>query len=371
MGRPLVPEAETAALEGQYRAIAEIVADWRYALTVSPGAAAEVTWTDCDVSRVTGYQPRDLDPRRSWLGLVPADDRPVLRRHHAALLAGRTDVAEYRIQTRAGKVRWLRDYGRALHETEDGILTVVGGVRDVTARRQAELDRARLISDLEATNEELERIALAISQELMDPLNSVASGLEDLGAKLEDAQGDLGRDVEAARDAVHRLLAMLARLDEFARIGHLPETLETVALSELAEQAVDLCRDRIEQRQIRVEVRPLPDVFGDRIQLLQLLRLLVENAIDYMGDQPAPVLEVGSERAGAKCVLYVRDNGAGIDPADLERVFDVFRRLEPRSSGTGVGLALARRIAEMHGGRIWAESEGRGRGSTFLVELPA
>jgi PAS domain S-box-containing protein len=358
------------AAEELYRAIAEIVADWSYALSVRPDGGADVEWTDLDVSRVTGFPPGDLDVRRSWLSLVPIEDRSVLRHHLSALLAGRTDVAEYRIETRTGKTRWLRDYACPLRDAGDGTLNVVGGVRDVTARRQAEFDRARLISELEATNEELERIALSVSQELMEPLGAVASRLDDLDSRQHGPE-ELTRSVVAARDAVHHLLAMLARLDEFARIGHLPETLETIPLGELAAEAVGLCRDRIDGRRVQVEIGDLPDVFGDRIRLLQLLRLLVENAIDYMGDQSDPVLQIGSRRMAGKCVLYVRDNGAGIDPVDLERVFDVFRRLDPRSAGTGVGLALARRIAEMHGGRIRAESEGKGRGSTFVVELPA
>jgi signal transduction histidine kinase len=122
---------------------------------------------------------------------------------------------------------------------------------------------------------------------------------------------------------------------------------------------------------VDVVVGDLPKVFGDRIRLLQLLRILVENAAGYMGDQSEPRLEIGAESHGGKHIIFVRDNGVGIDPADLERVFDVFRRLDPRSSGTGVGLAMARRIAEMHGGRIRVESEGKGTGSTFFVELPA
>ena len=90
-----------------------------------------------------------------------------------------------------------------------------------------------------------------------------------------------------------------------------------------------------------------------------------------MGDQSEPRLEIGTIAHPGKHVIFVRDNGMGIDPADLERVFDVFRRLDSRGLGTGVGLAMARRIVEMHGGRIRAESEGRGTGSTFVVELPA
>ncbi|NNK47709.1 MAG: histidine kinase, partial [Gemmatimonadetes bacterium] len=144
-----------------------------------------------------------------------------------------------------------------------------------------------------------------------------------------------------------------------------------VSLGELAAEAVDLCRSQIQSRDVVVEVGDLPRVFGDRIRLLQLLRILVQNAVTYMGDQAEPRLEIGTEARPGKHVVFVRDNGVGINPADLERVFDVFRRLDSRGTGTGVGLAMARRIVEMHGGRIWAESEGKGAGSIFMLELPA
>lgn len=358
--------------EDRYRAISEVVSDWAYSLLVYPDGRSTITWTDMDAVRITGYGSRDLDEGAGWLGLVHPDDRTALRRHQSALLAGRTDIAEYRIVTRSGEVRWVRDYARPLDAVGDGVMRVVGGVRDVTARRQAEADRARLISELEATNEELERIALSVSQELLRPLEAVAQGLAVLDRRLPEAgQGDFKRDVQRAIGAVEHLRDMLAQLDELARIGHLPENLERVSLADLASLAVDLCRDRIQDRDVRVEIRELPEVIGDRIRLLKLLRILVENAAQYSGDQPQPRLELGARSLGTKHVLYVRDNGAGIAPGDLEKVFDVFRRLDSREAGTGVGLALARRIAEMHGGRIWAESAGQGQGSTFLVELPA
>jgi PAS domain S-box-containing protein len=356
--------------EERYRAIAEVVADWAYSLRILPDGEAELLWTNMDTARVVGYRPSDLDARVGWLGLVHPDDRHGLRSHMAALLKGRTDVAEYRIVTRSGEVRWVRDYARPL-EVGSGAINAVGGVRDITARRQAELDRARLISELEATNEELERMAASVSRELEDPLSAVAAGLMRLDSRLDDSDPGLDADVQRAHRAVVHLRDMLESLEELARIGHLPETLETVYLGELAAEAVDLCRGRIRSRDVNVVIGDLPRVFGDRIRLLQLLRILVENAVTYMGDQAEPQLEVGTEPRPGKHLIFVRDNGIGIDPADLERVFDVFRRLDPRGLGTGVGLAMARRIVEMHGGRIRAESEGRGSGSTFVVELPA
>ena len=361
---------ELRAAEERYRAIAEVVADWAYSLRIEPDGEAELLWTNMDPARVVGYGPRDLDERLGWLGLVHQDDMARLRSHLAALLKGRTDIAEYRIVTRSGEVRWVRDYARPL-ESANGCVNAVGGVRDITTRRQAELDRARLISELEGTNEELERIAASVSQELEDPLTAVAAGLKRLDSRLEDSDPGLDADLQKAQRAVLHLRDMLDSLDELARIGHLPETLETISLGELAAEAVDLCRTRIQIRDVKVEIGELPRVFGDRIRLLQLLRILVENAVVYMGRQAEPRLEIGAESRRGKHVIFVRDNGVGIDPADLERAFDVFRRLDPRGTGTGVGLAMARRIVEMHGGRIRAESEGKGSGSTFVVELPA
>jgi PAS domain S-box-containing protein len=361
---------ELRAAEERYRAISEVVADWAYSLRIQPDGEAELLWTNMDPARVVGYGPPELDERLGWLGLVHQDDTARLRSHMAALLKGRTDIAEYRIVTRSGEVRWVRDYARPL-ESGNGSINAVGGVRDITTRRQAELDRARLISELEATNEELEGIAASVSRELEAPLAAVAAGLTRLDSRLDDSDPGLDADVQRAHRAVLHLRDMLESLEELARIGHLPETLETVSLGELAAEAVDLCHTRIQVRDVKVEIGELPRVFGDRIRLLQLLRILVENAAVYMGRQAEPRLEIGAESRHGKHVIYVRDNGVGIDPADLERAFDVFRRLDPRGTGTGVGLAMARRIVEMHGGRIRAESEGKGSGSTFFVELPA
>lgn len=357
-------------MEQRYRVIAEVVADWAYSLLISTEGDPQLLWTSMDASRVVGYRPSELDTRAGWLALVHPDDRTRLRAHLAALVKGRTDIVEYRILTRTGEVRWVRDYAQPI-ESENGAIRAVGGVRDVTARRQAELDRARLISELEATNEELERVAASVSHELEGPLSAVDAGLQRLESHQGDVDPGLDADVRRAHEAVSRLRQMLSSLEELARIGHLPETLETVELGEVAEAAVALCRDRVPEREVRVELARLPEVFGDRIRLLQLFRILVENAFSYMGDQPHPRLDIWAESTRAIHRIFVRDNGVGIDPADLERVFDVFRRLDPRGPGTGVGLALARRIAEMHGGRIRAESEGAGFGSTFVLELPA
>ena len=125
---------------------------------------------------------------------------------------------------------------------------------------------------------------------------------------------------------------------------------------------------------MRVEVAgPLPKVRGDRRRLVELVQNLLENAAKFMGDRKAPEVRVGSRPEGAgagQAALYVSDNGIGIAPAHHARIFELFHRLDPRVEGTGLGLALARRIVETHGGRIWVESQGEGHGSTFCFSLP-
>ena len=122
---------------------------------------------------------------------------------------------------------------------------------------------------------------------------------------------------------------------------------------------------------IKVNVEEdLPIVSGDRPRLVEVMQNLIDNGAKFMSDQPAPLIEIGVYEQGNEQVFFVKDNGIGIEPAYRERIFGLFDKLDPQSEGTGIGLALAKRIVEVHGGRIWVESEGRGKGSMFCFTLP-
>ena len=105
-------------------------------------------------------------------------------------------------------------------------------------------------------------------------------------------------------------------------------------------------------------------------RLLEIFQNLIDNSVKYMGPQPQPRIEIGARRSGNETVCYVGDNGIGIEPRFQEKVFGLFDQLDPKAEGTGIGLALVKRIVEIHGGRIWIESEGKGRGSTFCFVIP-
>jgi len=238
---------------------------------------------------------------------------------------------------------------------------------------QAELSvRQKLISELENKNAELERFTYTVSHDLKSPLFTI-SGF--LGYLEQDALSGnherLRGDVRRITDATEKMQRLLNELLELSRIGRLTNAPVCVSFNELASEALELVQGRLMERGIVVHLQEnLPQVYGDRPRLVEVLQNLVDNAAKFMGDQKEPCIEIGLDGTEeGRTVFYVRDNGIGIAPEHRERVFGLFNKLDPRTDGTGVGLALVKRILEVHGGRIWIQSEA-GKGSTFLFTLP-
>jgi signal transduction histidine kinase len=139
----------------------------------------------------------------------------------------------------------------------------------------------------------------------------------------------------------------------------------------MAASVVALFSDSIAKADVDVKIdQAMPAAYGDVGRIFEVFQNLVGNAIKFANSEDASVVEIGAEESAGQVVCHVRDNGVGIQPEYLERVFNLFERLDPRIEGTGIGLALAKRIVEFHNGKIWAESEGPGRGSTFWFSLP-
>ncbi len=243
---------------------------------------------------------------------------------------------------------------------------------DVTERKRVQREREELIAGLEAQNAELERFTYTVSHDLKSPLITIKGYIGLLTQSLHElSQDSIKSDLARISGAADRMTALLANLLELSRVGRLVNPPENVSVAELVGEALGVVGGRPETRQVKFDVAPdLPVVFGDRIRLLEVVQNLVENAVKYMGDQPCPRVEVGARCADGETIFHVRDNGIGIDPRFHEKVFALFDQLDPTAEGTGIGLALVKRIVEVHGGRIWLESEGQGQGSTFFVALP-
>ena len=247
------------------------------------------------------------------------------------------------------------------------------------AERARAAEREGLIRELEAKNTELERFTYSVSHDLKSPLVTVLGFLGFLERDVATAATGPGAaervagDIRRIRGAATQMQRLIDDLLELSQVGRKAKPPEAVAMTELAEDVRELLAGEIDERSAEVVIAPdLPVVHGDRVRLQQLLQNLIQNALRYMGDQPAPRIELAARPGdiGRSAVIYVRDNGAGVAPEHREKIFELFQRLDAETSGTGVGLALARRIVETHGGRIWVESEGAGRGSTFCFTLP-
>ncbi|MCP4658144.1 MAG: hypothetical protein GY856_22260 [bacterium] len=227
-------------------------------------------------------------------------------------------------------------------------------------------------SEVEAKNVELERFTYTVSHDLKSPLFTVEGFLGML--EKDAAAGDRERmdaDMQYIRAATTKMGRLLEELLELSRIGRMVNPPEEVPLSELAREAVELVAGRIAERGVELVIPPeMPTVVGDRPRLLEVLQNLIENAVKFMGPQEKPRVEITAVEEQGETVCHVRDNGIGIDPRYHEKVFGLFDKLDPQVEGTGIGLALVRRIIEVHGGRVRVESEGEGRGSTFSFSIP-
>ena len=245
-------------------------------------------------------------------------------------------------------------------------------MRALSEQRRLEAERLRLIEELELRNDQLENLTHAVSHDLKSPLFTIQgfTGVleRDLAAGGDKARVD--RDLARIREAATYMGRLLEQLSRVRRIERTEAHLEEVDLGELAREVVAAVAGVIGKKQIRVSVSPdMPPILGDRLQLTEMLQNLVDNAARFMGDQPEPRIDVGWRLDGDETVFYVRDNGMGLEPRFHKVVFKLFQRLNANQEGTGVGLTIVKRVVEAHRGRVWVESEGAGKGTTFCFTL--
>jgi len=288
-----------------------------------------------------------------------------------AYTTGKPQSFELQILSQDNRILWTSvRVGPILDKDKVTSLAVI--ITDITKGKLAEQERENLIAELEARNTELTQFTYTVSHELKSPLVTlkgfVGSIDQDLvNKKYERAKDDLLR----ISNATDKMDETVSDLLELSRIGRLMNEAEDVPFADIIHGALDLMHGQLEKLNITVQPQSnLPPIHGDRQRLTEVLQNLIENAVKYMGSQQTPRIEIGQDgEEDSKLIFFVRDNGMGIDPEYHERIFGLFNKLDATSEGTGVGLALVKRIIDFHGGRIWIESE-EGKGSTFYFTLP-
>jgi signal transduction histidine kinase len=242
--------------------------------------------------------------------------------------------------------------------------------KELDERKRAELAREAMYKDLEAKNAELERFTYTVSHDLKSPLVTIGGFIGIIEEDIRKGNIDrVPRSTGRIREAARKMRQLLDELLELSRIGRLANPAIEISFGELAREAVELVQGELTARQVEVKIEAdLPWVFVDRIRIVEVLQNLISNAIKFMGERTDPLIEICVRKTDQQPVFYVRDNGIGIAPEYHERIFGLFNKLDLTSDGTGIGLALVKRIIEVHGGTIWVES-ALGKGATFFFTL--
>ena len=249
------------------------------------------------------------------------------------------------------------------------LLTIL---RDVTSKRKHEDERERLLAQLASKNEELERFGAVLSHDLRSPMVTIRGFLDLLAKDLEAGNEQrVARDLATLQGASEKMAALIDDLVALSLLGKKALEPERVSTLDLAREAVELIAGRLAEQDLEVVLDPdLPEIVADPTKLRVVFQNLIDNAVKFSAGSRSRQVRVEAERGDDATVFRIADDGVGIAEEDKRRIFEAFERVDPAKEGTGIGLASVKTAIERHGGRIWVESEGPGRGSRFCFTIP-
>ncbi len=328
-------------------------------------------------TQLTGYTPEEVigeNPRLLKSGDHPPEFYEVF---WDTLTAGGEWRGEFHNQRKNGELYWERAAISSIRDPDGEIQYYVKVGEDMTERKQME-------AELRRSNAELQQFAYVVSHDLQEPLRMVSGFLSLLVKRYEGQLDDKAQQYIAyAVDGAKRMQKMIKALLEYARVNTRGQALMPVDAEDVLVRVLHNMRFSIEESHTEIVYDALPTVMADSVQLEQVFQNLIGNALKFHGDAPPRIYiaaKCGVDAEGREappetalmCCFSVRDEGIGVDPKHAEEIFQIFRRLHTRDEyeGTGIGLAVCKRIVERHGGRIWLTSE-LGKGSTFFFTLPA
>jgi PAS domain S-box-containing protein len=319
-----------------------------------------------EMYRIFGLTPGrgELTYEALMQSIHPEDREYADRVKQKILDKGQADVG-LRLLRPDGELRYVNGMGELVRDETGANAAIFGTILDTTELRQKE-------RELQERNAELERFTYTISHDLKSPLVTIKTFLGYLDQDM--AQNDaprLEKDMFFLHTAADKMGKLLDELLEMSRIGRIVSPPVKAAFREIVEEALHAVAGSIAARGVEVHVTDTAaDLVGDRPRLVEIWQNLVENAAKFMGDQASPRIEIGLEGQGPDTVFFVCDNGLGIEARYQKKIFGLFEKLDPRTEGTGIGLALIKRIVEYYRGSIWLESPRSGQGTCFKFTLP-
>jgi len=301
----------------------------------------------------------------SWEGPLLGKRRPPLFVHIEALSGNSGEECRAAIID----ISLPRQLRQELAQTHDDISILQQIQQELT---QTHADLAEHVAQLKVSNTKLEDFSFTVSHDLKGPLVTISSAVELLELELGNETSETAHScMDFIRKAGRKMNELIEDLLEWSRTGRTVNLVDNVSLAAVTAEAVELLHGQIDACTADIRISDsLPLVKGDSKRLRELMQNLIENAIKYTNPLTRPLVEIGEENSSNGWTFYVRDNGIGIPAAHHEKVFGLFERLHTDREGSGIGLAIVRRIVEEHGGRVWVESAGEGHGSTFFFTLP-
>jgi PAS domain S-box-containing protein len=361
--------------EERFRSLTQVSSDWYWEQDANFG----LTFMSGRMGERTGLDPQSYLGRKRW-------DQPALNlseedwQRHRAQLERHEPFHDFEMQRPAaeGGSRWISISGEPVRDEQGRFIGYRGVGRDITARKQAEdelrrahADLERKATELERSNSELEQFAYVASHDLQEPLRMVSSYtqlvLRRYGERLD---GDAKEFMAYVVDGAARMKQLIEDLLAYSRVGTRGKEFKPVPVETAVRRAINNLRTAIEESGASITYDALPTVEADDVQLAQLFQNLMGNALKFRSAS-VPRIHILAKELESEWEFGVKDNGIGIEPQYFDRIFMVFQQLHTKGEfpGTGIGLAICKKVAERHGGRIWVSST-LGEGSTFHFTLP-
>ena len=361
--------------EEKFRQIAENIEEVFW--IVDP-KLSKIIYVSPAYSKLWGRTCQNLyDNPRSWIDAIHPEDKD----YAIERIWGKSDKIdnvtqgfEYRVIWPDGEIVWIWTQAFLIKDESGEISRIIGVASDITKYKKAEEEIKILLEELKRSNHELQQFAYVTSHDLQEPLRTIASFTQLMerrykGKLDEDADEFMGYIV----DASVRMKQMILDLLEYSRVGTKQEKYQQVNMESQLNNVLANLNDLIERSHAEITHDPLPVVFGDKGQLLLLFQNLVSNAIKFRKENEPPKIHISTvhDPENNEYLFSIADNGIGIEEQYFDRIFTIFQRLHTREEyqGTGIGLSIAKRIVERHGGRIWVESKF-GEGSVFYFTIP-